>query len=441
MTDLVVERLILGQGVIGSYLANRFELENVNFAILDIANQIDALVGETTTQSNVNSGLARNRNTFTNPLGMVWGRGLMMIPEEEFNQSKIPLDSKSLRRSISVISQKFLGKNIEALQAYELNGATLIDTLCIPPKIHNSFFYKTREKKCRFHDYAALSIKPTSSGYIVKAVNPSTRQTLDIQTKEVFIALGALESVRLLLNSRELFEGNETNIGRNLCDHVSMETVAISTSRVNTVSHLSPRNIKCRVYPRFLHQTSAKSDLGGFSFIDFNSKADKNSVREKVLRKASGYELSPGKSVAKTLLETERSETAFIELRSTSNNLIPKLHLQFTVTEKFLSEFYSAAFKFIEYLKSLNPDYLSDFDEEGVNQSQMFDSLHPTGVIPFLENPQVGEFGPDFQLHNHPGIYCFSTGMLPRAFSVQPTLTVIAFAENYLNHSFGPERT
>ena len=441
MTDLAVERLILGDGIIGSYLANRFEDEKIKFAILDIASEVDSLMKATSTHSNINSNLAKHRNSFRNTSGLVWGRGLMMIPENEYLESTLPVDLESLRKSISTIVNNFLSKEIIALETYQSGENTFIDTLCIPRRIHDRFFYKDRDVKYKIYGQAAYSISPTKSGYKVKAVNPRSGKTLEIHTKEVFITLGALESVRLLLNSRELFDGKETNIGRNLSDHVSMETASISSSEMSTLKHLSPRNRMNRIHPRFMHQPIGEAGLGGFSFIDFDPKAKKSSLRDKLLRRASGYELSPGKSIAKTLLETEKSDAAFMELRPTSNDLIPDLHLEFNVSDKFITDFRFAANQFVEHLRSLNINSISDFDMQSISLQNMFDSLHPTGVIPFLDKPELGEFGADFQLHNHPGIYCFSTGMLPRAFSVQPTLTIMAFAEIYLTHSYGVARS
>lgn len=434
MTDLKVTYLVLGQGVIGSYLADRFEKEKIDYAVLDVGVGINALIKASSTTSNVNSNLNNHRNSFLSKDAMTWGRGLMVVPQSEFDNLNFPIEMQTLNRSIDRISEKFLGRNLESFKPYKIKNEIFIDTLYVPPAVHQRFYYK--KKKPAFQNHIALSISPVISGYDVDALDLISGQKIKINAKKIFVTIGAIEAVRLLLNSPNLFEGEETGIGKNLCDHVTMASVSVQTSNKSELRHLSPKSTKVRIHPRFYHDPGSLNGLGGFSFIDFNPAAMPESFMKRFSKRITRYELSPGSSIAKTLMETENSNQAFIEIRADPNGLIPHLRINFNVSDFFVNSFQKAMTQFINHLGSLNVDFDPNLEKVVVEPSKMFDSLHPTGVIPFRESPKSGEFGPDFQLNNHEGIYCFSTGMLPRAFSVQPTLTALAFADVYLTRSF-----
>jgi hypothetical protein len=439
MIDLSTSRLVLGQGVIGSYLIDRFEREKLDYRVMDIGEGISELPKFTSTASNINCNLGASRNSFLSNSAMVWGRGLMMVPENEIIELEHPIATESFKKAIENVCQFFLDRNSSSLQTYKIEEHTLIDSLIIPKNKHDKFFLNKR--KSLIADHMALEIIPEKTGFTVKAINMKTGSKINIHTRELFITLGAVETVRLLLNSKKLFNGEQTEIGQHWKDHVSCQTATVYLAQGKQLRHLSPRMGAVRKYPRFYHDPQDSDGFGGFSFLDFNPFAPSSRFKEKLKRNLSGYELATGHTTSKTLLETEESADCYMELREITKDSIPSLRLNFNVTEKFIDVLRKNSKQFTNHLKSSNAEIAESIDSNANLSDQLFDSLHPTGVLPVSDLPKVGGFNSDFEMHGNPGLFCFSTGLLPRAFSTQPTLSGIAFAEMYLTRLYGRKRT
>lgn len=440
--DLSTTRLVLGQGVIGSYLIERFDQENVEYVVMDVGEGIAELPQFTLTTSNINSNLGVFRNSFLSKKAMVWGRGLMKIPEHEYSESKHPITSETFKESIENACEFFLNRDSSLFQPYKIGDDTFIDSLIIPKKRHDEFFF--RRSKSLIEGYMAIEIIPENVGFTVRSINLKTGSELKVFTRELFITLGCVETVRLLLNSKALFGGEQTEIGQNWTDHVSCETASIFLAKGDQLQHISPRKEDIRVYPRFYHDPQNSGGFfgrGGFSFLDFNPFAPPSSFKKRLQRKISKYELATGHAVSKILLETDRSEDSYMELSGKTNGKIPRIHLNLNISGKFIESLNDNTRNFLDYLRSKDVELTESLLSGESFSNRLFDSLHPTGVLPVSSSPKVGAFDSNFEMHGNPGLFCFSTGLLPRAFSVQPTLSGVAFADMYLTRLFGKKRS
>lgn len=434
MIDQIHDRVILGKGIIGTYLAEKFRHLGLKHLIVDIGSHQKLLEEHTIINSNINVTANKHRNSFHSRHALSWGRGLMMIPPQEWAFESIPIDYELIKTSTIHVASALGVRNSRKMEIYGEHNQ-LINTVFPNQKIHDDLFYENRQEN--LNGFIAIQIRSKKINYEIDLLACESGKVQTIRSREIYITLGALESTRLLLNSPSLLDVNNSDIGQNLRDHISAVTSEVYGSMRGQLKALSPMVSEESFYPRYYHGATGVSRLQGFSFLDFDERRPNNRIPIRAIRKLSNTPLAYGNSVGKTLLETSKNANTFLALQKPGDSKIRKLELNFYVPDSDMIQLSEKGDEFKNYVIERGGRAKNILNGNPPRPADIYDSLHPTGVLPFKNSPKLGEFGPNFELAGSKGIFCLSTGLLPRSFSIQPTLTCMAFVEILLSRQFG----
>ena len=418
--------LILGSGLVGTYMTSELAKSKKDYLVVDIGEYQNELIANTTIETNIEATGNGLRHSLYKKDSPPWGRGCMVIPTQEIENSDKILQSKNFFTSIQKVS-KWLGiAEFDLYKDYEIDGSNFIRTQYSPLKTNRMRFQPVR--KNILLGCAATKIQLTKEKYVVKLINFTTGECFAIRANKIIIALGTWESARLLLNSEDLKIFRSKERVMHFTDHLSMNTgdFEIPVRRFN--HHLGIRNGKVKIHNRFYHKPDMqkRNPQGAISFLEPSDRGE--ALLKRTFRRLLRNPVCVGQVVGKTMIETGDSDHLELSLGGETGLAMRQLHVKYVVSEETIGLLHEKAREFNSWLLSQGFKINQNFESKNQHFS-VYDSLHPSSLFKISQIPSEGDLNLDLNMHQHPNIYCVSSAVLPRAYSVQPTLTILALAD------------
>lgn len=258
----------------------------------------------------------------------------------------------------------------------------------------------------------------------------------------VYIALGTIETTRLLLNSStssKVFSNRW--LGHNLSDHLSLNLGNFTTLHMNRALSLFARRRSIDgnlLWPR-LQLANTKDTERPRSFVHathFRFSEKTNILFYRFLRKLKLENLYIKKSINGEFrlylsIEKENDFKNRIEMRNLDGNPISMIQIYFGVSEGELKRIVDLAATYIDQLSSLGIIEESSFVDH-VSKKQagyvLETASHPSGTYRMSSTPDQGVVDSSSRLWSDPRIRLLGAGTFPRAFSIHPTFPSMLLA-------------
>ena len=444
---------IIGGGAAGLYIAsklknksdliiiesgdkNKYSKDNINHKFEVLKNSSHNL------NTDQVAGLGGNTN--------LWGGQLLPFTKDDINKKNgWPFDCEELSSNYSTITKELLGQNINYFSRNYIEGIfnrKLIDLENKELKVHISSWlkepnfkkiYKDIKRKIKILDnFFVKNIKYNNEGYYELECSNLFISKI-IYAKKVVIACGAIQSVRLLINSS--ISNNsiiKNNLGKGFMDHSAINFIKL--------------NVNNRFL--FLKEFNTKILSNGNKLSIRMSASSQYLIRKRSNISGMILVLTP-KNIIKRILNVISSLLS-INLMNFVYKPFGEIYLCFHVEQE------PNKFKYIKVNKNGNPIIRWNIDEKEVESvkdfgkiilkclkkkklirnipkipsskyifSKMTDNNHPMGgaVMHLDKNKRVVDS--NLEIIGHKGLYLCSTAVFPSGSHSNPTMTLLALAD------------
>jgi len=424
------ESLILGAGLVGTLISTELEKRNSEFLVIDVGDQQQHLIDNTKIETNIEVVGNKFRHSLYREKSSPWGRGCMVIPPSELRDEDNFLNSESLLGSIKKIS-KWMGiTDFNLYKSYEINGNNFIKTQYAPRNKNDKNFNPLKKNVLLGH--MATKIRVSDKSYLVELTDLKNGERSLIKTKIIIIALGTWEIARLLLNSSDL--GTFGKVGKmSFTDHISIESGLFEIPLRNFNHPLGINDKKIKNQNRLYHKPRIEepNPQGAVSFLEPSGR--KETLTNKVIRKVLQNPVCVGEVAAKTMIETGKNDCLELSLTKDSATSIRGLQITYEVSNQTNELLKEKAEEFKSLLQEIGINPRQSL-ESSIENCKIYDSLHPSSLLRVSDNPEEGELNLNLSINGHENVYCVSSAVLPRAYSVQPTLTILGLADLTVNN-------
>lgn len=486
-----VDIVIVGGGIVGSFLGHRLrQMSNKKVFILEAGSEKPGAYYDwfqTEPNESRYSGATHGRFVGLGGTSSYWGGALVPVSENELSSDGWPteyLDLVNFSRQIedffdldhksydiknqSELSPVYSKRIIKFPRFKNRNVSRLIHE---DISHSNEFSYVLNARATQFDFQNDLL-----SSVVICSPSGHTRK---IRARKFIVAMGALESTRMLLDiygkNQKLFEGKKLPQIRSLVDHVSIPIGELTEFNFKDMNLL----FGLKFDSKGIYKVKYESNLSHLNYsLDIRFAAVDKSPRELVrnvmhsLQKRKPIEVKAllhlstntgfilkallWRYLLKTVLESRNSKLIvnliisqsadsdnFVRLGSTQDvDGIARLRINWSATSADTLQIFSA----IQELQSIWSDTdlskqcsLVLYDRNQVLQTinNTGGTLHPSGMIKIGNNPELNDLDLDLKVHGTKNLYCLSSGIFPTITTVNPVMTTLLFgcklSENLLD--------
>jgi hypothetical protein len=456
--------VIIGAGTAGLYLASRLSsdqevliLESGSASTFN-GNDSKNKVITNGPYKNGQSGRARGVGGTTN----LWGGQMLPFSSTDLTQNKgWPLTWEDLELHYEEVSQILLNEPCDYLSYVEnrtgwefpVVNSPLISIhaskwLC-QPRFKQSLLPQLSSNIRIQPDCTVKAIESTNPGYKIHLDQKGKSGSLYIQAKKIVLAAGTIESIRLLLYSRD-YHGlvlPET-VGRGFMDHLSVDICELSTpERFNLLKNFNTRWVLGKKYSIRMSTTpewiAAHWGLNISAMIMVREPGQRkyrliNKISAIISALGLKFIYKPlGKIVLNIMVEQISSPSSNVTLTDDSSDKVylPKINWRPQLSElKAIQSFADAVLKKLKDSGYINSYTQLPSLEELENLVE--DVCHPMGGLAMHHNPTKRIVNEQLEVLNNPNLFVCSAAVFPSGSHSNPTMTILALANrlaSYLN--------
>ena len=445
---------IIGGGAAGLYLANKLrEKENI------ILIESGGIYKYTKNNPNHNYFISKKSSHkikidhFSGIGGNTskWGGQLLPFSENDINKlNGWPMDFKDLAENYENISKELLGQSINfysltnivnsnKLNIFNLNNKNLRIHVSgwLRKKNFKKLFFKFIKNKITIMDNYYVDYLENNENGFYKIYCKNKNSTKVIRAQKVVITCGAIQSVRLLMNSISC--GNirkNINLGKGFMDHATISKLRLvlknrykflSLFNTKYLSNGNKLSIRISASDTFLKE----SDYNISAMIKVNPpknffKRFINLITVVLTKDILNFIYKPfGEVVLCFFIEQKISKTKNIFINSDGFPI-----LQWVKDEKEVEQLQ-------KFQKIIIKSFLeNDFIEESsyyLNNEQIINDIkgnnHPMGGAIMHNEEKKSVVDPNLQIIGCENLYLCSTAIFPSGSFSNPTMTLLAFAD------------
>tara|TARA_A100001035_G_scaffold84975_1_gene65955 strand:+ start:209 stop:1615 length:1407 start_codon:yes stop_codon:yes gene_type:complete len=461
----VYEIAIIGGGAAGLYLANK--LNNKKDLILiesgpsnkfNRNNRNHKFIMHKNTKHKLNtdqvSGIGGNTN--------IWGGQLLPFTKNDINKKNgWPIEWEEISEIYKSITKELLNENIKFYSQEYMENSTKTKTLKskqIEFNVHLSSWLKEPNFK-KLYLKKIMNKNDILSEYYVDFIGYEKNKYYElyclkdnnkiiIRAKKVIIACGAIQSVRLLLNSSKINNLlKNKNIGKNFMDHAAIKFTKLKVknrfkflSLFNTKFTSNGNKVSIRLSASAKYLKNNKANISGMFMIIPPGNIFKrliNIITMIFTRKFLGFIYKPfGEIVLCFLVEQKNTIKNKIDL---TKNGMPIINWHIDKQEiNVIKDFAKKILSNKEVRKLIKNNY--KFPNRNIIFSKTTDNNHPMGgaLMHIDKNKRVVDS--NLEVDGCKGLFVCSTAIFPSGSHSNPTMTLLAFA-NRLAHKLNFEKT
>lgn len=294
------------------------------------------------------------------------------------------------------------------------------------------------ESKSRYtfnSNFLIKSIKSLKGNLEILTINYPSFNNTKIIAKELFLAAGTLENTRILLsNSKELGLEDNAYLGKNLSDHYSINIAKIFSKNFTALAQdFDYRFDKngTRLWPRVrLRNINYKeSEIRSFAyFTEFNYNTAPLKIVEYIERKMSPtlakLVRSEGTAMINLFVEAENSESNKIEILNGNQDTIPKMRLDFNISEEEILNIGAISTDLLYWFKggyNGSKRENSVITLNSVKAHKIQTRSHPSGTYRISDSKNYGVVNKNSRLWSDSRIAVLGSGAFPRSVATHPT--------------------
>ena len=456
--EKVYEIAIIGGGASGLYLANK--LNNKKDLILIESGHINKFnrnnknlkfIMHKNTKHKLNtdqvSGIGGNTN--------IWGGQLLPFTKNDINKKNgWPLEWEEISEIYKSITRELLNENIKFYSQEYIENSTktkIVESNQIEFNVHLSSWLKEPNFKklylkkimnkndilseC-FVDSIGYEKDKYYNLYCLKYNNKIT-----IRAKKVIIACGAIQSVRLLLNSSKTNNLlKNKNIGKNFMDHAAIQFTKLKVknrfkflSLFNTKFTSNGNKVSIRLSASDKYLKNNKANISGFFMVIPPRNIFKrfiNIITVLFTMKFLRFIYKPfGEILLCFLIEQKEIIKNDIYL---SKNKIPIINWHINKKEiNTIIDFANIILSNKEVRKLIKNNY--KFPESNIIFSKTTDNNHPMGGASMHIDKNKRVVDSNLEVDGCKGLFVCSTAIFPSGSHSNPTMTLLAFANRLAN--------
>lgn len=447
---MIYDAIILGRGPLGVYTS--IKLVNKGFKVLNIdcGTGLKNLKKKTNVNSNVLWKTQHQAPSLDESASdSRWHGGCMNLPLSELGEGylKIPINEKSFIQSTENVKNFFnikdfdfvnnrpISNKISEIKNYEnVKYTYLTKDLMFEEKIK---FLEEKDSYTFLDTNEQISFKLIPGKSVIVKSLDNNDNIFEYKGKQIFLCLGAIENARLLLNNSETLKLDEKNIGKNLNDHLRFPVASVEFKNFDKFRDIfdKKRNKvnQNNLWPRYIVENE---DLKSYGF--FKDWRDSNVFIRKFkfqfLKKIIPHN---GTAVFYLFIEKLFSEGTNLNL-SNQHEIIPNLNVNFNLNNLEINQINNIVDKYIEQLNNQFGNQIKNVERYKISLNEKFlksvvSSNHPSGTTLMGINPSNSLVNNKLQLWQHPNIFIYGSGSLPRPYYIHPTFTSMVLADVSLN--------
>ena len=443
---------IIGGGAAGLYLANKLK-ENEKVALIESGSK-----NKYTENKNHNYFMSKNSlhkisiNHFTGIGGNTnkWGGQLLPFSENDINKSNgWPIEFEELSENYTKITKELLGqefnfnsiKNIvsfKKLKIFDLSNSNfkMHVSAALREKNFKKLFLKKIKKKLKIIDNCYVNYLEYDNDGFYKIYCENKDSIKIIRSKKIIITCGAIQSVRLLMNSAICGNlKNNINFGKGFMDHLATSKLKLKLK--NRFKFLSFFNTKYLPNGNKISLRLSASDdyIKKYNYnisatIKVNSPKSLigkfiNLISITLTKDIFNFIYKPfGEVVLCFFVEQKISKEKNITLNPAGNPILSWLKddkevKQIQVFQKIIIE-------------SLIKNNFIEDSEEVLNNEKIINELsgnnHPMGGAIMHKEKRKSVVDSNLQVIGNKDLYLCSTAIFPSGSFSNPTMTLLAFA-------------
>lgn len=435
----MIANLVLGKGPVGLAVAGELARNGERVVLVDAGEGLSLLQYCNTVESNIDY-----KNLAEAPrLGLtsryMWGGACMSYPccyltgtDSTLNKSRLQasltkgadflgvksfdLEADSPERKVKfpILKHGQAVGRLEQRYAFVTNDARLLSE-----RLKLAFSQRVRVLR----SYVATRLFRANEGFEVELVKSFGGGKETLKATKVFVALGTIETTKLLLASRRYLGITSDYLGCNLSDHLAIKIGKVLVEDNGEASlHFDYKNYlsSSRLWARWSlwNNSLPVAPIDCFVYLSNFQPTTVSGASNAVPRRAGASLKSADINV---FMEVPNSLERRLELedRGLSSRDLSFARVFFKLTEnefQFYSEFIHDLANRIESL----PEVVSVDLDHGVDMHNLQTSNHPSGCYPIGADAGIID-GRSLALKDCPGLFAVGAGLLPRAGATHPT--------------------
>jgi hypothetical protein len=455
---IVYQNVILGNGPVGRIAAlNKSLTSSENILVLDAGTHLDKLITRISVDSNINYISHSTAPSLVDPAKSVWYGAIQDLSIKEYVEFSYQFMSPDMIMDARNRVIEYLAiRNFD----FESNlpnrdfGFGSLMPFAVDKHI-NQFSKVIKDpylRKINRHLRSDGKIQIRLNSVVTKLIPKDKYIEIEyvdannnlqyLLANKVYIALGTIETTRLLLNSQtssKVFQNRW--LGHNLSDHLSLNLGTHKTLHMNRVLSLFARRRSSDgnlLWPR-LQLADNKDTERSRSFVHathFRFSKETNNLFYKFLRRYKLENLYIKKQMNGEFrlyisVEKENNFKNRIEIVSGDSNPIPMIQIYFGVSEGEMKRILDLATTYIDHLSSLGiieEGFFVDHIGKNLASYVIETASHPSGTYRMSSAPNQGVVDSSSRLWLDPRIRLLGAGTFPRAFSIHPTFPSMLLA-------------
>lgn len=430
MKKTLFDVVVLGSSINGKYALSEINRNkpDLKVGIVDSKNVLQELITKTEVTSNIQYSGHNKRNSINSDKYERWGGALMLWPESQaFNniQNLFDINTKEFNLyeneilSIFGLEEKWL-KKIKPTE--KLKDKYIINTAFVTKNLTLNNLAKSAEV---FDDLIIFKIIDKKTHLVLIGYDFINNKDIEIKSKKLILAAGAIENARVLLNSSSL---HIKNLGQNLSDHVNTDIYKFKSSSL-------PENLtryfenNSEFWPRLQNTNRFSGDDN--TFFGHISKIKKTFLpKENLLFKderSTKYNFS-------LFYEKKADKNNYISASKPVDEILP-INIHFNLSDQDIQQFTLMKNNMFDFFKNNYPIEKHNFDKDFL-PVDFTDTLHPSGVTSYNRHPNKSVVSKNGNLIINENIVVLGTSNFPRPFSIHPTLASLALTKHIILNNF-----
>lgn len=486
-----VDFIVVGGGIVGSFLGHRLrQISNEKVFILEAGGEkpcADNDWFQVEPNESRYRGATHGRFVGLGGTSSHWGGALIPVSKNELSSDSWPAEYLDLGKFSTQVEDFFDldYKSYDIRNQSELSPVYSKRIIKFPRFKNRNVFRLIRKDLSHSNEFNyVINARVTQFDFqndlltslVVRSPSGHTRV---IRAKKFIIAMGALESTRMLLDiydkNQKLFERKKPPQVRSLVDHVSIPIGELTSFNFKDMNLL----FGLKFDSKGIHKVKYESNLSHLNYsLDIRFAAVEESPRELVrnlmqtLQKRNPIEVKAllhlstktgfilkaliWRYLLKTVLEPRSSKLIvnliisqsvnsdnFVRLGSNRDeDGIARLRINWSANSFDTSQIFSAMQEFQSNWSNTDLSKKCSFvlyDRNQVLQTinNTGGTLHPSGMIKIGNNAELNDLDLNLKLHGTQNLYCLTSGFFPTITAVNPVMTTLLFgcklSENLLD--------
>ena len=452
-TEKVFDIAIIGGGAAGLYLANK--LKNKDNLILIESGKINKFNRNNKNHKYIMPKSSKHKLNTDHVSGIggntnIWGGQLLPFTKNDINEKKgwplkwseisaiyRSITKELLKENIKFYSQKFIEKSTRTkiIKSNQIDFNVHVSSWLKEPNFKNKYLKKIINKIDILSEHYVDSIKYEEGNFYKLFCLKGNNQKI-IKAKKVIITCGAIQSVRLLLNSvntNNLFKNK--NIGKNFMDHGAIQFTKLKVknrlqfqSLFNTKFTSNGNKLSIRLSASDNFISTNKANISGMFMILPPKNIFKrilNIITIMLTIKILRFVYKPFGEIALCfLVEQEANLKNNIDL---TKNGLPIINWKISEKEvNTIEDFARVILNNEKIRKMIKSNY--EFPDKNIIFSKMTDNNHPMGGASMHIDREKRVVDSNLEVVGLKGMFVCSTAIFPSGSHSNPTMTLLAFA-------------